>query len=171
LANKTPAQVAAYKANFTKKPPGKHGAAVHGQTLDPVKETDRHWLALLNEVGGQLREIRKGQGHALINLASMLGLNSPGNLPDIERGRIPGVSLYRLWKIADALGYELQVTFTRKPMERRRGRKEKRGGTARGVEEAEGDRDAGLPSGDPDRNVVQLRPIQPYPSWYTGHRG
>jgi hypothetical protein len=116
----TQRQLESWKANFSKKPPGAHGAASTGPILAPDKETDQHWWVFLSGVGGQLKGLRTGQGHSLANLASMLGLNFPGNLTMIEKGEVPGVSLYRIWKIADALGYETHLSFTRKTKERRR---------------------------------------------------
>lgn len=132
-----------------------------GHPHDHKLDTDPNWDRLLKKVGKDLRSLRQGQGHSLANLTAMMGQQSGTAISQLERGERSGMTVYVLYKTARALGYDIEINFVRK------------GRTAKEKRDANTARESGdeLSGGDPDRNVVQLRPVRSHPSGYTGHRG
>lgn len=64
------------------------------------------------EIGEYLQRLRKAKGLTQADLAKQLGI-APPSLAQFETGR-KNMTLATLNKLADALGYELNVSFTLK---------------------------------------------------------
>jgi DNA-binding XRE family transcriptional regulator len=75
---------------------------------------------LLTQVGQDLTTIRKGKGLNQRQVDEHFQINR-NSLIKVERGERPGTTLWLIWHLADVLGYDTKVVFTRK---RRHERKE-----------------------------------------------
>lgn len=88
----------------------------HWKTVaSPKDETDREWLALLATVGESLHQLRRNQGWSLRELCRLQGYAPDSAMvSSLEKGTIPGVTLYRIWRTANTMGYKTRIVFEKK---------------------------------------------------------
>ena len=85
-----------------------------GRVFKPETEKDPAYAKLRVDVGAKLRDIRMHQGLSMDHMAKSMGYRGGTSLAHVESGQTPGMSLYRIWKYAQMMGYDMHITFTRR---------------------------------------------------------